>query len=71
MKFSITNYENNCLRYTRSLVVDSTPDITKVDQLTVAVRYTNFNGSAIGLFLGFSVSVKHKSQKLLMQNFQS
>ncbi|KAL4083473.1 hypothetical protein QTP88_028789 [Uroleucon formosanum] len=30
-----------------SLIVDSTPDITKLDQLTIAIRYVNLDGTAV------------------------
>lgn len=47
-----------------SLIVDSTPDVTKVNQLTVAVRYVNSNGIAVERFLCFIPSVGHKSKEM-------
>ncbi|XP_026819360.1 zinc finger MYM-type protein 1-like [Rhopalosiphum maidis] len=47
-----------------SLIVDSTPDITKFDQLTIAVRYVNLGRTAVERFLCFIPSVGHKSKEM-------
>ncbi|XP_060845960.1 zinc finger MYM-type protein 1-like [Rhopalosiphum padi] len=47
-----------------SLIVDSTPDITKFDQLTIAVRYVNLGGTAVEQFFCFIPSVGHKSKEM-------
>uniref|UniRef100_A0A2H8TGB8 Zinc finger MYM-type protein 1 n=1 Tax=Melanaphis sacchari TaxID=742174 RepID=A0A2H8TGB8_9HEMI len=47
-----------------SLIVDSTPDITKFDQLTIAIRYVNLDGTAVERFLCFIPSVGHKSKEM-------
>ncbi|XP_022168749.1 uncharacterized protein LOC111032655, partial [Myzus persicae] len=47
-----------------SLIVDSTPDVTTRDQLTVAVRYISNEGSPVERFLGFIPSVGHKGSEM-------
>ncbi|KAL4090352.1 hypothetical protein QTP88_025209 [Uroleucon formosanum] len=47
-----------------SLIVDSTPDITKLDQLKIAIRYVNLDGTAVERFLCFIPSVGHKSKDI-------
>ncbi|KAL4132815.1 hypothetical protein QTP88_009907 [Uroleucon formosanum] len=47
-----------------SLIVDSTPDITKFDQLTIAIRYVNLDGTAVERFLCFIPSVGHESKEM-------
>lgn len=47
-----------------SLIVDSSSDISKCDQLTIAVRYVNSDGAAVERFLCFIPSVGHKSQEI-------
>lgn len=44
-----------------SIIVDLTPDVTKVDQLTVAVRYISKDGLPVERFIGFFPSVGHKA----------
>lgn len=44
--------------------MDSTPDVTSHDQLTVAVRYTSKEGSSVKRFLGFIPSVGHKGSDM-------
>jgi len=44
--------------------VDSTPDISKVDQLTIAIRYILPDGSPVERFLGFVPSVGHKAKDM-------
>jgi hypothetical protein len=47
-----------------SLIVNSTPDITKFDQLTIAIRYVNLDGTPVEGFLCFIPSVGHKSEEM-------
>lgn len=47
-----------------SIVVDSTPDITKVDQLTIIIRYIEDNNYAVDRFIGFLKSVGHKAEDI-------
>jgi len=47
-----------------SIVVDSTPDITKIDQLTIIIRYIEDNNYAVERFLGFLKSVGHKAEDM-------
>jgi len=47
-----------------SIIIDSTPDISKVDQLTVAIRYILPDGSPVESFLGFLPSVGHKAKDM-------
>lgn len=47
-----------------SIIIDSTPDMSKIDQLTVAVRYTMLDGSPIERYLGFLPSVGHKADEM-------
>lgn len=43
-----------------SIVVDSTPDISHTDQLTVVIRYVSPDGSPIERFLQFVPNIGHK-----------
>jgi len=55
-----------------SIIVDSTPDNTKVDQLTIIIRYITDNSSIIERFVGFLKSVGHKGEDMetaLIQRF--
>jgi len=47
-----------------SIIVDSAPDVSKVDQLTVAIRYIRYDGSPVERFIGFLPSVGHKGQEM-------
>lgn len=47
-----------------SIIVDSTPDITKIDQLTIAIRYVMSDGFPIERFIGFLPSVGHKGEDM-------
>lgn len=47
-----------------SLIVDSTPDVTTRDQLTVAIRYISNEGLPVERFLGFIPSVGHKGSDM-------
>lgn len=47
-----------------SIIVDSTPDIAHIDQLSFIIRYVKENGSPIERFLGFLPNVGHKSEEL-------
>lgn len=46
------------------IIVDSTPDVSKIDQLTLIVRYILPNGTPIERFLKFLPSVGHKGADL-------
>lgn len=50
-----------------SLIVDSTPDITTHDQLTIAVRYITKEGKPVEHFLGFMSSVGHKGSDMELE----
>lgn len=55
-----------------SIIVDSTPDNTKLDQLTIIIRYITDNSSIIERFVGFLKSVGHKGEVMetaLIQHF--
>ncbi|XP_050547950.1 uncharacterized protein LOC126909558 [Daktulosphaira vitifoliae] len=55
-----------------SIIVDSTPDNTKVDQLTIIIRFMTDNSSVVERFVGFFESVDHKSEDMetaLLQRF--
>jgi len=45
-----------------SLIIDSTPDISKTDQLTIALRYIMSDGTPVERFIGFLPSVGHKGK---------
>ncbi|CAH1104538.1 unnamed protein product [Psylliodes chrysocephalus] len=47
-----------------SIIVDSTPDIAHIDQLTVVIGYVNKNGSAVEKFLKFLENTGHKSEQM-------
>jgi len=47
-----------------SIIIDSTPDVFKIDQLTLIVRYILPDGTPIERFLKFLPSVGHKSADL-------
>lgn len=47
-----------------SLVIDSTPDIAHVDQLTLIVRYVKKDGEPVERFLKFLPNTGHKSEEL-------
>lgn len=47
-----------------SLIIDSTPDISHVDQLTFVIRYVLPNGSPVERFLMFIPNTGHKSQQM-------
>ena len=47
-----------------SLVIDSTPDIAHVDQLTLIVRYVKKDGEPVERFLKFHPNTGHKSEEL-------
>jgi len=50
-----------------SIIVDSTPDVTKVDQLTVAVRYIYKDGLTVERFIGILPSVGHKAKEIELE----
>lgn len=47
-----------------SIIVDSTPDVTRVDQLTIAIRYVINDGTPVERFIGFLPSVGHKGENM-------
>lgn len=47
-----------------SIIVDSTPDISHVDQLTVIIRYVLPNGLPVERFLGFVPIFSHTAENL-------
>ncbi|XP_026821577.1 52 kDa repressor of the inhibitor of the protein kinase-like [Rhopalosiphum maidis] len=47
-----------------SIIVDSTPDITHIDQLSFIVRYVNDQGLLVERFLEFIPKAGHKSAEL-------
>lgn len=47
-----------------SLIIDSTPDIAHVDQLTLVIRYVLDTGEACERFLKFLSSVGHKAEEM-------
>ncbi|KAL4085418.1 hypothetical protein QTP88_027277 [Uroleucon formosanum] len=47
-----------------SIIVDSTTDITKIDQLIIAIRYVMSDGFPIVRFIGFLPSVGHKGEDM-------
>ncbi|KAF0694297.1 zinc finger MYM-type protein 1-like, partial [Aphis craccivora] len=56
-------YEINESKYF-SIIVDSTPDISKTDQLTVVIRYITATGESKERFLAFLPSVGHKGEQM-------
>ncbi|KAL4710117.1 hypothetical protein ACJJTC_016519 [Scirpophaga incertulas] len=47
-----------------SIIVDSTPDISHIDQLTLVIRYVKADGTPVERFLKFIANVGHKSQDM-------
>lgn len=47
-----------------SLIIDSTPDISHVDQLSVVFRFVNCNGQVIERFVTFVPLESHKAESL-------
>lgn len=47
-----------------SIIVDSTPDIAHVDQLTVIIRYVRDNGEIVERFLEFLPNIGHKAKDI-------
>ncbi|XP_023311929.1 zinc finger MYM-type protein 1-like [Anoplophora glabripennis] len=47
-----------------SMIVDSTPDISHIDQLTLVIRYVKADGTPVERFLKFIAHVGHKSQDM-------
>ena len=45
-----------------SVIVDSTPDMTHVDQLTIIIRYVKPNGTPVERFIKFLSNIGHKSK---------
>lgn len=56
-------YEINESKYF-SIIIDSTPDISKTDQLTVVIRYITATGKSKERFLAFLPSVGHKGEQM-------
>ncbi|KAK9679870.1 protein of unknown function (DUF4371) [Popillia japonica] len=47
-----------------SLIIDSTPDISHVDKLTIVIRYVLPHGSPVERFLNFISNTGHKSEQV-------
>lgn len=47
-----------------SIIVDSTPDIAHIDQLSFIIRYVKEDGSPVERFLNFLPNIGHKSEEL-------
>ncbi|EFN70695.1 Zinc finger MYM-type protein 1, partial [Camponotus floridanus] len=47
-----------------SIIVDSTPDIENVDQLTIVIRYVSANSCPVERFLLFLPNVGHKGEQM-------
>nr|CAH7758965.1 unnamed protein product [Callosobruchus chinensis] len=59
----VTNYileEAKCSQYF-SLIIDSTPDISHVDQLSFVIRYVKQNGEPVERFMKFLPHIGHKA----------
>ncbi len=52
------------LRKYYSIVVDSTPDISHIDQLSLIIRYVRENGKPVERFVRFFPNVGHKAQSM-------
>jgi hypothetical protein len=55
--------EVKCVEYC-TVIVDSTPDISYVDELAVTLRYVKEDGEPVERFLLFLPSEGHKSEQL-------
>nr|XP_012145950.1 PREDICTED: uncharacterized protein LOC105663174 [Megachile rotundata] len=49
-----------------SMIVDSTPDISHIDQLTLVIRYVKADGTPVERFLKFIAHVGHKPQDIFL-----
>ena len=49
-----------------SISVDSTPDISHVDQLSFIIRYVSHDGHPIERFIGFIKNTGHKAEELFV-----
>lgn len=47
-----------------SLIIDSTPDVSNIDQLVIAIRYVLPNGVPVERFLAFIPNSGHKSEEM-------
>lgn len=47
-----------------SMIIDSTPDVSHVDQLTIVLRYVDQTGSSIERFLQFLANTGHKGKEM-------
>jgi hypothetical protein len=47
-----------------SIIVDSSPDITHIDEFAIIIRYVQENGTVVERFLCFLPSVGHKSEDM-------
>lgn len=47
-----------------SIIIDSTPDMAHIDQLSVIIRYVTENGKPVERFVGFLPNVGHKSEDM-------
>lgn len=54
-----------------SISVDSTPDVSHVDQLSFIIRYLSKDGTPVEWFLKFIANTGHKSEQLTNANFDT
>lgn len=47
-----------------SISIDSTPDISNIDQLSFVIRYVNSIGEPVERFLGFIENTGHKAEPI-------
>lgn len=52
-----------------SISIDSTPDVSNIDQLSFVIRYINSIGEPVERFLGFIENIGHKAEPLAEATF--
>ncbi|GBP43487.1 Zinc finger HIT domain-containing protein 1 [Eumeta japonica] len=62
-RYRVIGHEITRVKYV-SLIIDSTPDIAHVDQLTLVIRYVLESGEPCEGFLKFLPSVGHKAEEM-------